>query len=159
MNKNKLIFSLFVLISATVSKCDQKINETKEITPRDYYMNLQNKVVFLNQCEKDEKDYTQKKSLLEEKTKEIDKNNKKKKEENEKKYNIKASDINQSPEDLKKELDKVYADLTLTDKAYVACNNHWPKAAIFSGVFLAAALAYKYFSADQDDANDQENEE
>ena len=88
---------------------------------------------------------------------------KKKKEENEKKYNIKASDINQKPEDLKKELkkelDKVYADLTLTDKAYVAFKNHWPKAAIFSGIFVAAVLVYKYFSADQDDANDTEDEE
>ena len=74
MNKNKLIFSLFVLSSATVSK-----SETPVIAPRDYYMYLQNKVGFLNQCEKDEKDYTQKKSLLEEKTKEIDENNKKKK--------------------------------------------------------------------------------
>jgi hypothetical protein len=158
MNKNKLIFSLFVAMNAAFSD-NEKPQEKKEITKREGYYELENKKAFLDNNEKNNKRHKE----LEEKTKkEVNQSSeelKKKQEENAKKYNVKLSDINESSEELKKKLDESYANLTFTDKAYVACNNHWPKAAIFTAISIATALAYKYFSADQDDVNDTEDEE
>lgn len=164
MIKNKLTFSLFLTIAIAASKCEEqkttvKTEETEASAKREQYYALKNKCNFLFAIDKAQKELDKAKDKTEEEKKKADVEFKKAKEAIEKKYKITSEDVKETAELLKKQMEDIYANFSYTDTAFVACNNHWKKAAFIAGAVVILVGAYKYFSCEEDYANDEEDSE
>lgn len=159
MIKSKLVFSLFLAMMITVSKSEEtKKTEVKKIERKEYYELLSKKNFLAAMAQAQNKMEEGKKKAQETLNKQQETLNKLK-EAIQKKYNLKSEDIKETAEELNKKIEALYADLSYTDKGMVLCNNHWKKAAFITGAVVFLVGAYKYFSCEEDYANDEEKSE